>query len=99
MDSVEVDPVGLLSLAIHCESHAARLASLSTPSTSGSSSQPSTAAVVAAHMEVAAISARLAARMQETGTSAAAAAGDFATTEASSVGDIAEVGDSGITAV
>jgi hypothetical protein len=65
MDSIEVDPVGLLSLATHCESHAARLASLPTPSISDGSSQPSAAAVDAAHMEVASISARLAARMQD----------------------------------
>jgi hypothetical protein len=38
MDSIEMDHVGLLSLATHCESHAAGLASLPTLSISGGSS-------------------------------------------------------------
>ena|ERR1700704_2595635 len=99
MASIEVDPVGLLTLAGHCQEQAARLGSMATPPAPGGGFQPSARAVQAAHAEVAAVGARLMARMHETATAAATAAGAYVTTDTSSASDIAEVGSSGITAV
>jgi hypothetical protein len=69
------------------------------PSSSGAGFQPSAAAVQAAHTEVAATSARLAARLQDTATAATSAAGDMAYTETSSAVEIAAADGSGLMAV
>jgi hypothetical protein len=55
--------------------------------------------VQAAHADVEAAGARLMARMQQTATAAATAAGAYVSTDTSSTKDIAEVGSSGLTAV
>ena len=99
MASIEVDPVGLLTLAGHCEEQAARIASVAAPSLPGGGFQPSVAAVQAAHADVEAAGARLMARMQQTAMAAATVAGAYVSTDTSSTKDIAEVGSSGLTAV
>jgi hypothetical protein len=82
MASIEVDALGLSTLAGHCEQQAARLAGIAAPSVSGGGFQPSAAAVEAAHADVAAAGARLAARMQSTATAASAAVFEFVTADA-----------------
>jgi hypothetical protein len=99
MASVEVDPLGLSTLAGRCEAHAARLAAIAAAAMSGSGFQPSAAAVETAHADVAAVSARLAARMQSTAAAVTNASANYVTTDADSAVDIAALGASGITAV
>lgn len=92
MASIEVDSLGLLNLAGRCEAQAARLTPTTTRAASGGSFQPSVAAVQAAHSDVAALGARLVARMQSTATAASTAAVAYATTDTDSAADIASVG-------
>jgi hypothetical protein len=101
MPLIEVDPLGLLALAGHCEAQATRLASIATPALTAGGFQPSAAAVEAAHADVAAVGARLTARMQATATTAWAAAGEYLSTDTSSAAHVASLGAeaSGITAV
>jgi hypothetical protein len=99
MPSIQVDALGLSTLAGHCEAQAARLGAITPPAVSGGAFQPSAAAVEAAHADVDAMGARLMARMQSTAAAASSAAVEYVTTDASSAGDIAAVGDTGITAV
>ena len=101
MASIEVDPLGLLAFAGHCEAQATRLASTATPAVAAGGLQPSAAAVEAAHADVAAVGARLMARMQATANAAAAAAGEYVSTDTSSAADVGSVGAEapGITAV
>jgi hypothetical protein len=98
MASVEVDALGLSALAGHCEQQAARLAAIVAPSVSAGGFQPSSAAVEAAHADVAAASARLTARMQSTATAATSAAFEYISTDTSAAEAIAAAGNTGTTA-
>jgi hypothetical protein len=99
MASIELDEVGLSTLAGHCETQAARLASTATPSVANGGFQPSAAAVEAAHADVSAVSARLTARMQSTATAATAAAFEYVSADSSAADTIAAVGSTGVMAV
>jgi hypothetical protein len=99
MASIEVDALGLSTLAGHCEQQAARLAAIAAPPASGRGFQPSAAAVEAAHADVDAMGARLMARMQSTAAAASSAVAEYVATDTSSASDIAAVGSTGITAV
>jgi hypothetical protein len=96
--SVRVDAVGLTALADHCEQQAAMVGAIGTPPLTGGS-QPSAAAVEAAHADVAAAGARLMARMQSTAAAASTAAAGYVSTDSTSANDLAVMGSSGITAV
>jgi hypothetical protein len=89
---IQTDAAGLMALAAHCEAHAGPLGAVSVPSRSGGAFAPSALAVQAAHTEVAAAGARLAARMEATAAAATAAAGIYVTSDTGNAADIWAVG-------
>jgi hypothetical protein len=90
--SIQVNAAGLLTLAAHCQGHAAQLGALSAPSQGGGSFQPSALAAQSAHADVAAAGARLAARMSATAAAASTAAAGYTTSDTANAADISAVG-------
>lgn len=96
---IAVHAVGLSELAGRCEVHAARLGSVTPPSVAGAGFQPSAAAVIGAHAEVAAAGARLVARMQSTASTLVSAASGYVGTDADNAAEVAAVGAQGVAVV
>lgn len=99
MDRIEVSAAGLSELARQCEMHAARLGSVTPPSAGIAGSQPSVAAVSAAHADVAAAGARLVARMQSTASALVSATSGYVESDSANAAEIAAVGAQGVTVV
>lgn len=93
MVSIEVDDEGLSRLAYRCETQALRLGETAEPPMWVEGSQPSCAAVGAAHSAVVAAAAHLTARMRATTVAALSASADYAGAENSAASEIAAVGD------
>jgi hypothetical protein len=81
MASIEVDVVGLSTLAHRCEQLASRLEAITASWTSGELFQPSAVAVSAANVDIAAACARFASRMYDTAAASSDAASGYAATE------------------
>ena len=95
---IEVPAEGLLTVADRCVQHGESLVAVSPPSMAGSG-EPSLAAVRAAHADVTAAGERLAARMASTASLLTSAAQGYTTTDENNAGEIASVGDAGVTVV
>jgi hypothetical protein len=92
MKEIQVDAAGLAALASHCQQQATVVGAVSTSTAPGGNFQPSAAAVEAAHGDVTAAGARLAARMASTAADMTVAAAGFTGTDNASAGNIAAVG-------
>jgi hypothetical protein len=93
---IRADVKGLLALAASCEEHASAVGGTSGPPPAGNPFQATSAAVAAAHANVAAAGTQLMQRMKSTAAAVTSAAQGYAETEAGSAGALSAVG---ITAV
>jgi len=81
MASIEVDAAALSTLAHRCEQQASRLERMTAPPTQGDQIQSSAVAISAAYVDIAAVCARFAARMNDTAAVLSTAAWGYAATE------------------
>jgi hypothetical protein len=91
MTSIEADAAALSTLAHRCEQQHSRLEEITVPPTQGDLMQPSAAAICAAHADIAAASARFAARMYDTAAALSVAGWAYTTTEDSATNALSTV--------